>query len=249
MSLIRWLPLCLLPATLSAQYASERATPFTIRIENVSTASTLHLSTGGTAPAPTAPGLWTLTDKGNPSFTPGTVDRGWGLESLAEDGNPGQLADYIAQHIKAVSQSGIFNKPVGDAAPGPITPGKAYEFEIAAEPGQVLTLAFMFGQSNDLFYAPGAAGIALFDKQGHPLTRDVTGDLSLWDAGTEVNEEPGVGPNQAPRQPAPHTGKHEREPIVRVAATHDGFTYPQITEVVRVTVTPTPKKTALRTGS
>src|SRR5215469_7780413 len=225
-----------IPACASAQYASERATKFTIRVENVSTPTTLKLSTGGSAPAPTAPGLWALTDQGNPLFTPGAADRGWGLESLAEDGNPGALADYIAQHVKAVSQSGIFTTPVGDTKPGPITPGKAYEFDIAAEPGQVLTLAFMFGQSNDLFYAPGAKAIRLFDAQGHPMTREVTADLALWDAGTEVNEEPGVGPNQAPRQPAPHTGKHEHVAIVLATATHDGFTYPKTSDVIRVTV-------------
>jgi hypothetical protein len=31
-----------------------------------------------------------------PLFTPGKPDRGQGLERLAEDGNPGVLADYIS---------------------------------------------------------------------------------------------------------------------------------------------------------
>ena len=37
-----------------------------------------------------------------------------------------------------------------------------------------------------------------------------TSQILLWDAGTEVNEEPGLGPNQAPLQPAPHTGTREQ---------------------------------------
>jgi hypothetical protein len=40
------------------------------------------------------------------------------------------------------------------AEAGPILPGNAYEFEITASAGELLTLAFMFGQSNDLFYTP-----------------------------------------------------------------------------------------------
>jgi len=37
-----------------------------------------------------------------------------------------------------------------------------------------------------------------------------TSQILLWDARTEVNEEPGLGPNQAPLQPAPHTGTREQ---------------------------------------
>src|SRR2546423_15415177 len=85
----------LAPAPLLAQYAAGREVKFTVRVENVSTATTLKLSNGGTAPAPTAPLLWTITDDFNPLFTPGKPDRGQGLERLAEDGNPGVLADYI----------------------------------------------------------------------------------------------------------------------------------------------------------
>jgi hypothetical protein len=225
----------LAPAAVRAQYAAAREVQFTIRVENVSTPSTLKLSNGTTAPAPTAPLLWTVTDDGNPLFTPGQVDRGQGLERLAEDGNPGVLADYITQNLKSVLRSGVVTTPAGDAKAGPITPGKAYEFTVAASPGQRLTVAFMFGQSNDLFYAPGPKAIALFDAKGQPRTADVTSQLQLWDAGTEVNEEPGLGPNQAARQPAPNTGTAERKAIQLV---HDRFTYPAAANVVKVTIRP-----------
>ena len=225
----------LTPAIVSAQYGSGREVTFTVRVENVSTAQTLKLSNGMTAPAPTAPLLWTITDAGNPLFTAGAADREQGLEQLAEDGNPGVLADYIAAKVKSVTHSGVVTVPSGDKGPGPITPGKAYEFTVSAAPGQRLTLAMMFGQSNDLFYAPGAAAIALFDAKGQPLTANITSQLQLWDAGTEVNEEPGLGANQAPRQAAPNTGPAEKGKVMLVK---DKFKYPTVGEVVRVSVKP-----------
>lgn len=229
------------PAPVLAQYATGREVQFTVRVENVSTPNTLKLSNGKTAPAPTAPILWTVTDAGNPLFAAGKKDRGQGLEQLAEDGNPGVLADYIKANLKSIAYSGVVTMPVGESKAGPILPGKAYEFTFPAAPGQRLTMAMMFGQSNDLFYAPGAAGIALFDAKGMPLTMDVTRELQLWDTGTEVNEEPGLGPNQAPRQPAPNTGKDEHG-VVRLVK--DGFHYPMVAEVIRVSIKPSPVNTA-----
>lgn len=231
----------LLPLPAAAQYATGREVQFTVRVENVSTPMTLKLSNGTTAPAPTAPILWTVTDAGNPLFTPGTKDRGQGLEQLAEDGNPGVLADFIKANLKSVSYSGVVTMPVGDKAAGPILPGKAYEFTFPAAPGQRLTMAMMFGQSNDLFYAPGADAIALFDAKGMPLSVDITKSLQLWDAGTEVNEEPGLGANQAPRQPAPNTGTAEQGTVRLVK---DRYQYPSVASVIRVTVKPTPVNTA-----
>ena len=51
----------------------------------------------------------------------------------------------------------------------------------------MLSFTFMFGQSNDLFYAPKNA-IALFDKTGKPIGGDITNQLVLLDAGTEVKD-------------------------------------------------------------
>ena len=98
----------------------------------------------------------------------------------------------------------------------------------------------MFVQSNDLFYAPRDAGIALFDGTGQATSGDRTQELVLWDAGTEVNEAPGVGPSQAPRQSKPNTGADENGVIRPV---DDGFRYPAVSEVIRVTITPTEDKT------
>ena len=73
-----------------------------------------------------------------------------------------------------------------------------------------------------------------FDKDGNPLAGDITEKLLLWDAGTEVNQAPGVGDEQAPRQKMPETGKAENG-VVRLV--NDGFVYPNTKDVLRVTIT------------
>ncbi len=108
----------------------------------------------------------------------------------------------------------------------------------SAEPGDRLSFASMFGQSNDLFYAFGDAGLALFDAMGTPVTGDVTGSVNLWDAGTEANQWPGVGPDQAPRQAGPDTGA--ADPIATVRPVSDGFRYPPTDHVIRVTLSVMP---------
>jgi len=213
-----------------------RGSTFRVRVENVSTDKTLKLSNGQTAPAPTAPVLWAVHGGTDLLFVDGMADRGLGLESLAEDGNPEPLVKALMSR-PGVAAAGAVAVPQGDMGPGPILPGKAYEFTFTAEPGQKLTVAFMFGQSNDLFYAPDGRGLALFDALGAPLNGDVTATLVLWDAGTEVNQEPGLGSEQAPRQKQANTGTAERG-VVRPV--QDRYTYPRTDDVVRVTVTPVP---------
>jgi hypothetical protein len=83
-------------ATRQGMQRVTHATRFTVRIENVSTPQTLKLSNGTTAPAPTAPGIWVVHTKGTPIFAAGRPQSGLGLEALAEDGNPSQLATHVA---------------------------------------------------------------------------------------------------------------------------------------------------------
>lgn len=217
--------------------AGHPATTFTIKIENISTPSTLQSSTGATAPAPNSPGLWIIHTGTGVLFTTGKPDRGMGLEAQAEDGNPAPLAGSV-KGMKGVVASGAFDTPVGDEKPGPALPGKSYQFSFEAHPGDRLTLATMFGQSNDLFYAPREGGIALFQK-GKPVSGDVTSQIYLWDAGTEVNQEPGFGADQAPRQSGPNTGAAEKKLVRLVSSVKDGFKYPTVAQVIRVTISST----------
>jgi hypothetical protein len=178
-------------------------TTFVIRIENTASDGGLTIL---------APGAYELNDDPVAFFTPGEVDRGEGLEALAEDGNPVILVETIDEMMAGDMMSFIsmvFNTPVGADAPGPAGPGAAYEFTVEAYPGQYLTFATMFVQSNDWFFAPGPDGIELFDADGNPLQGDITSQISLWDAGTEVDQAPGEGADQAPRQAGPDTGEAE----------------------------------------
>ncbi len=68
------------------------------------------------------------------------------------------------------------------------------------------------------------------------MSGDVTGQIQLWDAGTEVNQEPGVGPDQAPRQAGPDTGPDEGG-VVQIVS--DEFSYPDTSATIRVTITAT----------
>jgi hypothetical protein len=99
-----------------------------------------------------------------------------------------------------------------------------------------LSVALMFGQSNDWFYAP-EKGVELF-KGGRPVTGDITSSFILYDAGTEKNEEAGVGPNQAPRQKGPNTGEAERGAVQK--AKYSSF-FSKTGNLFRVTITPEEK--------
>ena len=142
-----------------------------------------------------------------PIFSAGKKVRSQGLEAQSEDGAPSMLAKSL-QHVKGIKSLVVFTTPVGAAGPGPITPGAAYEFTFSAVPGDRLSLTTMMGQSNDWFYAPAESGIDLFEN-GKATNGDITSQMVLWDAGTEVDQEPGIGSDQGPRQKAPDTGKAE----------------------------------------
>jgi len=187
--------------------------------------------------SPLSPGVWTVHDNGvNPLFNSGAPDLGEGLENIAEDGDPGALASVL-QGKSGVNASALFNTPVGAAVPGPAIPGGAYEFTFSAEEGDYFTFATMFVQSNDLFYTFPEGGIALFNN-GVALSGDMTSQVLLYDAGTEVNEFPGAGLSQVIRQSAPNSGVEENGVVTNVINVGDGFTYPDVADIIMVTVTP-----------
>ena len=192
-------------------------------------AGDLGNDTGVTTPI--APGVWAVHNSGTMMFAADVADAGVGLEALAEDGDPSTLSTTLAG-ASGVLSSGVFNTPVGAGGPAPAMPGESYTFMVTAEPGDLLSFATMFVQSNDLFYAPDDAGLPLFTGTT-PVSGDVSSQIMLWDAGTEANQPPGVGADQAPRQAAADTGDDEGG---NVRLVDDGFSYP--TGVLRVTITP-----------
>jgi len=190
-----------------------------------------HLSENSGLVSPLAPGAWAVHSMGAMIlFSNNMSDYGEGLEGLAEDGDPTTLLASLSSKSEVVA-SGVFNTPAGSSSPGPLFPGSKYDFTFTAEEDQWLSFATMFVQSNDLFFSIGGeSGIALWNN-GVPVSGDVTSQLMLWDAGTEVNEYPGAGLHQPPRI---NGGTAENEVVMEV---NDGFSYPSVSDIIKVTIT------------
>lgn len=192
---------------------------FTVTIEQLTTEETLKLPDGSATRAPISPGTAVVFSGPNPLLTIG-APASPGLQRQAEAGQP---EDLLAAMTKAdgVSAAVMFDR--------------TDSFTVMAKPGQGLTFATMFGQSNDCFYAPNGGEIALFDEGGKPITGERAIEVVLYDAGTEVNQRPGIGPDQGPRQD-PDTWRQGALEHATVQPVRDTFAYPPVGEVIRVTV-------------
>ena len=166
---------------------------------NVAPLAAALSATAGVA-TPVSPGVLVLHRSGKPLFSEGDDDRGLGLQNIAEQGDVSVLAESLSQALPdGASSFAVFNTPVGATGPGPIRPGDSYELEVIAVPGDRLSFAAMYGASNDWIFATPDDGIELFSGST-PRSGDVTGEIGLWDVGTELSEQPAVGPHiGAPR--------------------------------------------------
>lgn len=207
-------------STLVPALASQGEQTFVVTIKNVTTDKTLKLADGTALRAPIAPGVYAIVNGEASAFEDGKSAGNSGLESLAEDGNAEPLMATL-QAMQGVSAAGMF------------VPGQP--FEVTLQPGEKLLFATMFVQSNDKFFASDPRGLELFDSSGAPISGNLTKNIKLWDAGTEIDQPPGAGTDQAPRQKGPNTGQAEGG-VVRPAS--DGFTYPAVEEVIQLNVSP-----------
>jgi len=135
---------------------------------------------------------------------------------------------------KSFMSSGVFNTPFEATDPGPLLPGNTYQFSFDAGPGAKLSFATMFVTSNDLFYSPSDGGLALFEDD-MAISGDITSQIKLYDAGTEVNEEPGTGPNQ-PLNGGGGVGTAENGTVKDINMITDGFTYPSVGDNLSVMI-------------
>lgn len=184
-----------------------------------------------------APGVWTLHEEDYELLSEG-VSASNDLEALAEWGSTDALEGTLMQTAR-VAWAGTF----GTEAPGenyednPLAPGDQVVLELPARTGQRLSLAAMYIQSNDVLLGTRPEGIEVAHELevGTPL--DVSDAFVLWDAGTEINEAPGLGEHQAPRQPEPNSGPDEAGTLT-MFETEDasGFTYPAPVSFWRVTL-------------
>ncbi|MEP5255978.1 MAG: spondin domain-containing protein [Winogradskyella arenosi] len=186
---------------------------------------------------PSSPGIF-VVHEGNtmPLFTSGVTDYDLGLEYIAEDGNTAVLADNLSA-LEGQISGAVFNTVDGGSGPGPLLPGNTYTFSFTAEAGNSLSFASMLAATNDVLFATQDTGIELFSADGTPLSGDITDEVYLWDAGTEVNEQPAIGPNTVTNQLAADTGMVETEPVQLLSNVNDGYDYPSVNTVLKITIT------------
>jgi hypothetical protein len=204
------------------QPAAAAEMAFTVTVEQLTTDETLTLPDGSATMAPISPGIAVVYTGANPLLTIGQP-ASEGLQKIAEAGQP---EDAIAAMTKTegVSQVVMFQR--------------TDSFTIQAKAGEMLTFATMFGQSNDCFFAPKGGAVALVDQSGKPMMMgDHAVDVVLYDAGSEVNQVPGVGADQGPRQD-PKTWRQGELEHATVQPVRDAWAYPPVAQVIRVTVSP-----------
>lgn len=207
---------------------------FEITIDNIAPNSALTSANGQPAPVAFAPAVFAVHSGSGPFYTIGQVAPQNGIDAYAEAGDTSKLVQSL-QSAPGVKLIGLAQTPVGETGAAALVPGSSYKADIAAHGGDKLSLVLAFLQGNDLVVGPGSQGIALFDADGNAISGDITAQFSLLDVGTELNERPGDGPNQDPRQATVTSGTPESVPVGPVS---DGFTYPALGSVLRITIAP-----------
>ena len=177
--------------------------------------------TGTTTPL--APGAYAAHTDEVAFYELGTPDARLGLEAIAEDGDPAAFADALGG-LDAVGHSGAFTMPVGADEPGPLLPGGSYTFEVPVTEGERLSFATMFVQSNDWIIATPEGGLDAASIDG-----DISDQLVIVDVGTEADQTPGVGADQAPRQAGPDTGDTDPDDTVRLVEGRSAERYVKVT--------------------
>jgi hypothetical protein len=135
-----------------------------------------------------------------------------------------------------------------DRTDGNLAPGEIYEIRFTAGLGHRLSFASMLLESNDWFFGSDPAGIPLFNASGVPLSGDITNLVALWDAGTELDQEPGVGNNTGLLQTARGDGAADPNNLVRLVpdvvtlSNGSSFARPAIASMIRVSLTALPDR-------
>ncbi len=217
--------------------SSEDATVFEIKFENISGTPSFSAANGSPVVSGFSSLLGAVHEDGELLFSLNTPDRGQGLGNLAENGDPGPLTQNL-RLSSDVEIIGIANEPASGSR-GVLTPGDSFSLILSTiNPSANLSIASSFIQANDIIVATRPNGIPLFSADGTPLSGNITAFFDFYDVGTEVNQAPGIGSDQVIRQgptPANQTSLGARENGL-VRKVNDGFSYPSITQSIRVTI-------------
>jgi hypothetical protein len=206
-----------------------------IALHNVSASGALVTSDGGATDIVLSSGIVVAQLHPARLFEEGASAAGTGLEALAEDGQPDALEGELAGDPEAFPIVMRFAAAYGAGENGDLLdPGNTLRIDLTAPPEARVAFAMMFAQSNDTMLATVPEGIAIDEPTEE---RDITSEIALFDVGTEVSEEPGLGSTQAPRQAAPNTGTDEAGTITRIQGTDaSGVAYPEVSSFLSATV-------------
>ena len=237
-SLFKCLTLGLCSALLlSCGSSSDSSTIFELIIENTSSTNSLIAQNGTPVPVFYSSAVGAIHTGETPVLYRNGVPAGTlGLEELAEDGDPGVLAESLTM-TDGVSLVFLGSVPIQEGASASLlAPGQSYSILLNAESSQSrISFALSFLQGNDIFAATPEGGIPLFDETGNPVNADITSSMVLLDAGTESNEAPGLGQNQVIQQMMPGDGAQESGVVGPIA---DGFSYPSAPATLSVRIAP-----------
>jgi hypothetical protein len=170
--------------------------------------------------------LFTQCEK-NPNFDRPFKD---GFDYKNAESTPAGSYTVTVENISApysFFESGVASIPEGKSEAGPALPGESFKFSFHAGPAHKLSFATMYGWSNDGFYAPAGAGISLYSGDT-PVTGDITSQVMLWDAGTEMNQMPGSENS--------HDGANTDENVKLMSAVGDGFDYGMVATNLKVSL-------------
>lgn len=204
-----------------------------VALDNISAAGALA-SSAGPVDIVIAPGLLLVHDPDWTLFHAGDRVSGLPLEALAEDGDPAALTAVLADmpEVDSVTLLAAQDGTTYEAAA--MGPGGHAAVLVSIRSDQRLSFVAMFGQSNDVLISTPPGGVTVLRPDGTVAPVP----LGLFDAGTEANEEPGVGENQAPRQAAANTGESTTRGVARIETVDvDGWVYPDPLDFVTLTAT------------
>ncbi|HVH97208.1 MAG TPA: spondin domain-containing protein [Enhygromyxa sp.] len=153
-----------------------------------------------------------------------------GLEKLIEDGRAQLLVEQLAKSDE-FAQVGL-----APADGSVLEPGAVVQFRFAAWPGDHLSFVSGYLATNDKFVASTELGIPLFDEDGVARTGELDWALGLFDAGTEVDEPPGLGANQFERQSRRGAGLDENEIVREIYGEWNGWEYPRAGQIIGVRI-------------
>jgi hypothetical protein len=224
----------------SCSGSSSDPTFFEVKIENVSSSPSFRAQNGAQIITIFSSAIGMIHLQPEVLFTMNRPDYGQGLQDLAELGSTSRLLSSF-RATSGVEVIGLADEPSMGSS-GILAPGQSFTLLLSATSGDArLSLSTSFLQGNDILLMTPSEGIPLFTPEGNPISGDVTAQLNYYDLGTEVNEAPGIGPNQVIRQgPAPEgqvsSGAREGAPVRLLSDVNDGFDYPSVTQSIRVSL-------------